>query len=110
MVFPLKNVANISKYIQIFSVQRIAPIQWPSSGSDGKESACNAGNLSQSLDQEDPLENGMATHSNILAWRIMDRGALWVYSPWDRRVGHTHTHTQIPTSTILNVNIVRENF
>ena len=24
----------------------------------------------QSLDQEDPLEKGMATHSSILAWRI----------------------------------------
>ena len=24
----------------------------------------------QSLSQEDPLENGMATHSSILAWRI----------------------------------------
>ena len=24
----------------------------------------------QSLDQEDPLEEGMATHSSILAWRI----------------------------------------
>ena len=23
-----------------------------------------------SLDQEDPLEEGMATHSSILAWRI----------------------------------------
>ena len=32
----------------------------------------------QSLGQEDPLEEKMATHSNILAWRIpMDRGALW---------------------------------
>ena len=30
----------------------------------------------QSLDQEDLLEKGMATHSSILAWRIpMDRGA-----------------------------------
>ena len=28
------------------------------------------------LGQEDPLEDGMATHSSILAWRIpMDRGA-----------------------------------
>ena len=36
-------------------------------GSDGKESACNAGDLGQSLGQEDPLENGMATHSSILA-------------------------------------------
>ena len=24
----------------------------------------------QSQDQEDPLEKGMATHSNILAWKI----------------------------------------
>ena len=32
----------------------------------------------QSLGQEDPLEEGMATHSSILAWRIpMDRGAWW---------------------------------
>ena len=31
-----------------------------------------------SLDQEDPLEKEMATHSSILAWRIpMDRGAWW---------------------------------
>ena len=30
----------------------------------------------QSLDQEASLKEGMATHSNILAWRIpMDRGA-----------------------------------
>ena len=29
----------------------------------------------QSLGQEDPLEEGMATHSSILAWRIpLDRG------------------------------------
>ena len=31
-----------------------------------------------SLGSEDPLEEGMATHSSILAWRIpMDRGAWW---------------------------------
>ena len=31
----------------------------------------------QSLGQEQPLEEGMATHSSILTWRIpMDRGAL----------------------------------
>ena len=30
----------------------------------------------QSLDWEDPLEESMATHPSILAWRIpMDRGA-----------------------------------
>ena len=33
----------------------------------------------QSLGWEDPLEEGMATHSSILAWRIpMDRGAWQV--------------------------------
>ena len=32
----------------------------------------------QPLDCEDLLEEGMATHSNILAWRIpRDRGAWW---------------------------------
>ena len=32
----------------------------------------------QSLDWEGLLEEGMATHSSILAWRIpMDRGAWW---------------------------------
>ena len=30
------------------------------------------------LDWENPLEEGMATHCSILAWRIpMDRGAWW---------------------------------
>ena len=32
----------------------------------------------QSLGQEDPLEEGMATNSSILAWRIpLDRAAWW---------------------------------
>jgi len=32
-----------------------------------------------SLDWEDPLERGMATHSSILAWRIlMDGGACQI--------------------------------
>ena len=30
--------------------------------------------LVRSLGQEDPLEKGMATHSNVLAWRI----------PWEK--------------------------
>ena len=33
----------------------------------------------QSLSWEDPLEEEMAVHSSILAWRIpMDRGSWWV--------------------------------
>ena len=32
----------------------------------------------RSLNWEDPLEEGMATHFSILAWRIpIDRGAWW---------------------------------
>ena len=51
-------------------------------GSDGKESACNGGELGFILGLErslkDPLVEGMATHSSILAWRIpVDRGAWW---------------------------------
>ena len=36
----------------------------------GKESTCNAEDLSLIPGWEDPLEKGMATHSSILAWRI----------------------------------------
>ena len=42
-------------------------------GSVGNEPAYNAGDargMVQSLGWEDPLEQGMATHSSILAWRI----------------------------------------
>jgi len=39
--------------------------------SDSKESPCNAGDLGW----EDPLEEGMATQSSILAWRE-DPGGL----------------------------------
>ena len=50
------------------------------SGDSGdKESACNAGDLSQALSWEDLLEKEIATHPSILAWRTpMDRGAWQV--------------------------------
>ena len=41
-----------------------------SGGSDGKESACNAGDPGSITVWEDPLEKEMATHSSILAWKI----------------------------------------
>ena len=43
----------------------------------------------RSLGQEDPLEEGMATHSSILAWRILwmeGPGGLW--SMGSQRVRH----------------------
>ena len=39
-------------------------------GSVGKESPAMQETWVQTLGQEDPLEEGMATHSSILAWRI----------------------------------------
>ena len=36
----------------------------------------------QSLGQKDPLEEGMATHSSILAWKIHGQRSLAGYSPW----------------------------
>ena len=42
------------------------------------------------LGWEDPLEEGMATHSSILARKIpMDREALSGYSPWGRKESDT---------------------
>ena len=34
-----------------------------------KESTCNAEDLVRPLGGEDPLEEGMASHSGVLAWR-----------------------------------------
>ena len=42
-----------------------------------------------SLGWQDPLEEGMATHSSILAWRIpMDRGAWRATVMGTQRVRH----------------------
>ena len=59
-------------------------------GSDGKESACNAGNSASISGLEDPQEKGMATHASILAWRIPrteEPGGL--HSPWGRKESDT---------------------
>ena len=45
-------------------------------GSDGKESACNVGDLGW----EDPLEEGM--QPTILSWTIHGQRGLAGYSPW----------------------------
>ena len=56
----------------------------------------------QSLGWEDLLEEGMATHSSILAWRVpMDRGAWWatvhnIAKSWTRlKQLRTHSHKKI---------------
>ena len=63
----------------------------------------------QSLDQEDPLEKGMATHSSILAWRIPwteESGGLQFMGL--QRVGHdgaTNTD-KIPFSSVRSVQLL----
>ena len=43
----------------------------------------------RSLDWEDPLEEGIATHSTVLGWRIlMNRGAWQAAVPGVQRIGH----------------------
>ena len=38
----------------------------------------------RSLGREDPLEEGLETHSSILAWEIPGQRSLVGYSPWGR--------------------------
>ena len=62
-------------------------------GSNDEESACLMGDPVQALGREDPLEEEMATHSSILAWRIPwaeEPGGL--QSMGSQRVGHDWAH------------------
>ena len=55
----------------------------------------------QFLDWEDPPEEGMATHSSILAWKIPwteEPGGL--QSTESQRVRHDQTHTGTQTSSV----------
>ena len=52
-------------------------------GLDSKESTCTMGDLGSTPEWERSLEEGMATHSSILAWKIpMDRGAWRATVHW----------------------------
>ena len=62
-------------------------------GSDGKEAARNAGDVGSIPGSEDPLEKGMATHSSILAWRILGQRNLAGYSPWVTKLDTTEQLT-----------------
>ena len=70
-------------------------------GSVGKESACNAGDLGSIPGLGRSLEEGMATHFSILAWRIsLDRGAWWATVHGVERVGH-NLATKLPPQVII---------
>ena len=62
----------------------------------------------RSLSREDTLEEGMATHSSFLAWRI-----LWTEEPGglqsiqSKTVKHdgAHTHTQVENGQIILIQL-----
>jgi len=56
--------------------------------SAGKESACNVGSLGSVSQLEDSLEEEMANHSSILAWRIPGTEEPRRLQPWGHIVGH----------------------
>ena len=58
-------------------------------GSDDKESACNVETWVRFLGWEDLLEEGMATHSNIRAWRVPKDRGTWQATV--RRVANSQT-------------------
>ena len=55
---------------------------------NSKESICDQETQVQSLNQEDPLEEEMATYSNILAWKI----------PWMEEPGRLRTVHEVAKS------------
>ena len=75
-------------------------------GASGKEPVCQCRRC-KSLGQEDPLEERMAIHSSILAWRILwtgepgglqSKGLHRVRHDWSNLASmraHTHTHNGI---------------
>ena len=76
MIYPQKlDPGNVWAKVSLLGANKVAHI--------GKEPSCRCTETQEtwvrSLGWEDPLEEGIATHSSILAWRIpMDRGAWWV--------------------------------
>ena len=56
-----------------------------------------------SLDQEDPLEKGMATLSSILAWRTHEQRSLAGYSSWGYK--ELDTTEQLTPSLYWTLNI-----
>ena len=72
------------------------------SGSSGKESVCNAGDLGLIPGLEETVEEGMDTHSSILAWSILvDRG------DW-RATVHGVTNSQVTKSLTFKLLMVKD--
>ena len=76
-IMPVKNLAGPGNSAATLGF----PDGFPA-GSAVKNPPANAGDRRvRSLGQEEPLEEGVATHSSILAWRI----------PWTKEPGRLHS-------------------
>ena len=68
-----KRIKKIRYIFNMYVIKDTLYMGFPS-GASGKESVCQCRRHKelwiQSLGQEDPLEEDMATHSRILAWKI----------------------------------------
>ena len=76
LIFTLLYLENV-KIIHLKIISRGFP-----DGSDSKESACNAGDPDSIPELRRSLEEEIATHSSILAWKISWTEEPGGYSPW----------------------------
>ena len=76
-------------------------------GASGRQPACQCRKREtwvQSVAWENPIQEGMRTHSCILPGKSQGERSLMDYSPWAYRVGHNrsnlahrhHTHSSLP--------------
>ena len=62
----------------------------------------------QSLGQEDPLEEGMATNSSVLSWRTHGQRSLAGYSPWGCKKSDMTERLTHPS--VFHTEVTRENY
>ena len=102
IVFPIKLGQWLNDLI--YSVDRCFNFM-NDYGSNGKASACSAGDRVRSLGWEDPLEKEMATHSSTLAWKIP-----WTEEPDGlqsmglQSIGHDWTTSLSFQSVLVTIN------
>ena len=62
----------------------------------------------QSLGQEDPLEKAMATHSSILAWRILQRRMIGMHEVAELGITEKLTFSQAYLVVDLGITLFRK--
>ena len=74
-------------------------------GSDGNESACNAGHPDiQPLGQEDLQQKGKATYSGILSWRTpWTESPVVGYGPWGCKESDTTEQLTLSDFHLLGI-------